>query len=107
MIITGITPRDDNLDVMPIINAANLQIARLADGKSIRYININEELAFPDGALREGMSQDGLHLTAQAYQHWANALKPILTEHPRTAGGRGSRAAAHRRSERSPRQSNP
>jgi lysophospholipase L1-like esterase len=65
---------------MPIINAANLQIARLADGKSVRYISINEQLAFPDGQLREGMSPDGLHFTVQAYQVWANALKPLLTE---------------------------
>ena len=27
LIITGITPRDDNLEVMPIINRANLRIA--------------------------------------------------------------------------------
>jgi hypothetical protein len=30
--------------------------------------------------LLEGMTFDGLHLTPKAYQHWANALKPILTE---------------------------
>ncbi len=80
VVITGITPRDDNLAVMPVINAANQQIARLADGKTIRYVNINDALAFSDGRLREGMAFDGLHLTPQAYQHWANALKPILTE---------------------------
>jgi lysophospholipase L1-like esterase len=65
---------------MPVIDAANRQIATLADGKSIRYININEQLATPDGRLREGMAQDGLHLTTAAYQLWADALKPILTE---------------------------
>jgi cephalosporin-C deacetylase len=80
LVITGITPRNDNLAVMPIINRANMKIAALADGKSIRYININEQLAFNDNHLREGMTYDGLHLTPQAYQHWANALKPILTE---------------------------
>ena len=56
------------------------RLRSLADGKSVRYININEQLAFPDGQLREGMSPDGLHFTAQAYQDWANALKPMLTE---------------------------
>jgi lysophospholipase L1-like esterase len=79
LIITGITPRDDNLDVMPVINSANRQIARLA-GKAIRYINIQEQLAFPDGHLREGMADDGLHLTPKAYQVWADALKPLFTE---------------------------
>jgi cephalosporin-C deacetylase len=80
IVITGITPREDNLAVMPVINEANRQIARLADGRSIRYININDELAFADGHLHDGMSQDGLHLTPQAYQVWADALKPIFTE---------------------------
>ncbi|HUQ12535.1 MAG TPA: GDSL-type esterase/lipase family protein [Steroidobacteraceae bacterium] len=80
LIITGITPRDDNLDVMPIIDDANRQIARLADGKSVRYINFNEKMALPDGHLREGMANDGLHLTVKAYQLWADALKPVLTE---------------------------
>lgn len=80
LILTAITPRDDNVAVMPIIDRANQQIARLADGKSIRYININDKLAFADGHLREGMASDGLHLSPQAYQIWADALKPLLTE---------------------------
>jgi lysophospholipase L1-like esterase len=65
---------------MPIINTANTEIAKLADGKSVRYVNINDRLAFPDGRLRDGMSPDGLHFTTQAYQEWANALKPVLAE---------------------------
>jgi cephalosporin-C deacetylase len=80
VVITGITPRDDNPAVMPVIVEANREIGRLADGKAIRYVNINDRLALPDGRLREGMAHDGLHLTPQAYQIWADALKPILTE---------------------------
>ena len=80
LIITGITPRDDNLEVMPIVDRANAQIAKLANGKSIRYVNINGQLALPDGHLREGMSNDGLHLTPRSYQVWADALKPLFTE---------------------------
>jgi lysophospholipase L1-like esterase len=80
VVITGITPRNDNIAVMPIINKANMEIARLADGKSTRYVNINEQLAFPDNQLRDGMANDGLHLTPKAYQVWADALKPIFTE---------------------------
>ena len=92
--ITGITPRNDNIAVMPVINRANAQIAALADGKKTRYININEQLAFPDNQLREGMANDGLHLTPKAYQVWADALKPIFTEILGSAGRGGSRAAA-------------
>ena len=80
VVVTGITPRNDNIAVMPVINRANMQIGTLADGRKIRYININEQLAFPDNQLREGMAHDGLHLTPKAYQVWADALKPIFTE---------------------------
>ena len=80
VVITGITPRNDNIAVMPVINRANQQIAKLADGKKTRYININAALALPDNQLREGMVNDGLHLTVNAYQVWADALKPIFNE---------------------------
>jgi len=80
LVITGITPRDDNPAVMPIIRKANREIAQLADGNAVRYINIEEQLAGPDGNLRDGMANDGLHLTPKAYQVWADALKPIFTE---------------------------
>jgi cephalosporin-C deacetylase len=80
VVITGITPRNDNIAVSPVINRANMQIAALADGRRTRYVNLHEQLAFPDNQLREGMSPDGLHFTVKAYQVWADALKPILTE---------------------------
>jgi cephalosporin-C deacetylase len=80
VIVTGITPRNDNIAVMPIINEANLGIAALADGKSIRYINVNAGLADAENILRPGMAHDGLHLTVRGYQVWADALKPIFTE---------------------------
>jgi (4-O-methyl)-D-glucuronate---lignin esterase len=80
VIVTGITPRNDNREVNAIIDAANTGLAGLADGKTIRYININDELADKEGNLRPGMAHDGLHLTARAYQIWADHLKPIFTE---------------------------
>lgn len=80
VVLTGITARDDNPAVMPVIDQANELIGRLADGKQVRYININSKLALPNGRLRDGMAHDGLHLTPTAYQIWADSLKPILTE---------------------------
>lgn len=80
VVVTGITPRNDNLDVMPVIRAANAGIERLADGKTVRYITLEKDLADAQGNLLEGMSNDGLHLTVKAYQQWANALKPIFRQ---------------------------
>jgi lysophospholipase L1-like esterase len=80
VVIMGITPRSDNIQVMPIVEAANRGIARLADGHRIRYLNINARLTDGRGVLLPGMTRDGLHLTANAYQLWADALKPVLVE---------------------------
>jgi lysophospholipase L1-like esterase len=80
IVLMGITPRNDNIKVMPIVDAADRSIAKLADGQRIRYLNINAQLADRDGVLLPGMTKDGLHLTAKGYQLWANALKPILLE---------------------------
>ena len=81
IVLMGITPRNDNIAVMPIINKVNDNIAKFADGKKIRYLNINNRLADKDGKLLEGMAnRDGLHLDVKGYQVWADALKPIFTE---------------------------
>ena len=81
IVLLGIFPRNDNMLVMPIIDEINRRIAKFADGKKIRYLNINDRLADNDGKLREGMvTKDGLHLDLKGYQVWADALKPVFTE---------------------------
>jgi cephalosporin-C deacetylase-like acetyl esterase/lysophospholipase L1-like esterase len=81
IILMGITPRNDNMAVMPVINEINRRIAKFADGKTVRYVNINDRLADGEGKLYEGMTnRDGLHLDVKGYQVWADALKPIFTK---------------------------
>jgi lysophospholipase L1-like esterase len=83
IILMGILPRNDGVEptaVMPSINKINENIAKFADGKRIRYLNINDKLAAKDGKLLEGMTEDRLHLSLKGYQTWADALKPLFTE---------------------------
>jgi lysophospholipase L1-like esterase len=80
LVLTAIFPRNDNPAVMPTINAINAGIARLADGKKVRFLNVNAQLADADGKLFAGMMGDQLHPTLKGYQVWADGLKPILTE---------------------------
>ena len=80
IVLTAIFPRNDNMAVMPTINRINARIATFADGKTIRFLNINDRLADADGRLLDGMMHDQLHPTVQGYQVWADALKPLLTE---------------------------
>ena len=81
IVVTGVFPRSDNVKVMPQIDKINGNLAGLADGKKIRYLNINAQLADSNGKLFEGMmNSDGLHPALKGYQVWAEALKPIFTE---------------------------
>ena len=81
IILMAIFPRNDNTAVMPIINEINERISKFADGKKIRFLNINDKLADKEGKLFDGMTvPDKLHLDLKAYQVWADALKPIFTE---------------------------
>jgi lysophospholipase L1-like esterase len=81
IILTAIFPRNDNPAVMPIIERINENLSKLADGKKIRFLNINDKLADRDGKLFDGMmNPDKLHPALKGYQVWADALKPIFTE---------------------------
>jgi len=82
IIAMGIFPRNDNKAVMPMINKINRNLARLVDGKRVRYLNINNKLADRGGKLFDGMmnDRDKLHPTLKGYQVWADALKPIFTK---------------------------
>jgi lysophospholipase L1-like esterase len=82
IILTAIFPRNDNMAVMPEIENINANLARMADGRRIRYLNVNDQLADHDGKLREGMmnDRDKLHPLLKGYQVWADALRPLLME---------------------------
>jgi lysophospholipase L1-like esterase len=81
IILTAIFPRNDNMAVMPIIDKINTNLAGLADGKRVRFLDINDKLADASGRLFEGMmNPDKLHPALKGYQVWADALKPTFTE---------------------------
>jgi lysophospholipase L1-like esterase len=81
IIATAIFPRNDNIAVMPTIDKINRNLAKLADGRKIRYLNINAMLADRDGGLLDGMmNADRLHPAIPGYQVWADALKPLFTQ---------------------------
>jgi lysophospholipase L1-like esterase len=82
IILTAIFPRNDNMAVVPEINKINDNLAKMADGKKIRFLNVNDKLADKDGKLFPGMmnASDKLHPTVKGYQVWADGLKPIFTE---------------------------
>lgn len=82
IVLTAIFPRNDNIAVMPTIDGINTRLATFADGRRVRFLNINDRLAHPDGTLVDGVmnQRDKLHPMLKGYQIWADALKPILRE---------------------------
>jgi lysophospholipase L1-like esterase len=80
IILTAIFPRNDNPAVLAEIRRINDELAKLADGKMVFYVNVNDKLADATGRLFDGMTVDGLHPTVKGYQVWADGLRPILTQ---------------------------
>ena len=81
IILTAIFPRNDNMAVMPEINRINANIARLADGAAVRFLDVNDKLADREGRLLDGMmNADKLHPAIKGYEVWAAGLKPMFTE---------------------------
>jgi lysophospholipase L1-like esterase len=63
-----------------IINAVNVELAKLDDGKNVRYLDINAVFLGQDGKIPFSIMPDQLHPNAAGYQLWADAMKPLLTE---------------------------
>lgn len=90
VVLVGVTPRNDAVNagktadgamaLMPTIDKINARIEKFADGETIVFLNINDRLADKNGKLRPGVTEDGLHLSIEGYQVWADALKPLFTK---------------------------
>jgi lysophospholipase L1-like esterase len=76
------------------IEVANGILAKLDDGKNVKFMNINDKFLDPQGKLI-GFNTDNLHPNAKGYQIWADAVKPQLIEWlgpPATATAAATRA---------------
>ena len=84
IVLTGILPREDSLATAAEINREiaqiNERLAGMADGRSVRYLDVGGRLLDGGGRLRPGVTVDGLHLSLAGYEVWADALRPILTQ---------------------------
>lgn len=56
----------------------NAALVDVADRSSARYIDLWPALSNFDGALRPGMTIDGLHLTGPGYKAWVHELQPLV-----------------------------
>jgi lysophospholipase L1-like esterase len=65
---------------MAIIDGVNAQLAKLDDGKHVRFLDINHVFLGQDGKIPFPIMPDQLHPNAAGYQLWADAMKPLLAE---------------------------
>lgn len=82
ILLLGLLPIFDKHDpVRDWVRAVNVRIARLADGRSVRFLDLGDRFVEADGSLRAGFySADGVHLLRPAYQVLTDAVEPILKE---------------------------
>lgn len=66
------------------IDARNAEIAKIADNKSIFYLDVNPVLCDEDGGLTASYTHDGVHLRAAYVLQW----KDFLQENAALKGGR-------------------
>lgn len=77
MRVTGAKNESDPIFNNTNINEKNAEIAKLADGHDIFYIDVNEAVCDEDGNLNEEYTMDEIHLKAKYYELW----KSFLLEH--------------------------
>ena len=58
----------------------NTVIAKLRDGRMVRFLDIGPKFLEPDGTLSRDIMPDLLHPSLKGYQLWADAMEPTLDE---------------------------
>jgi lysophospholipase L1-like esterase len=69
---------DDGVAKMAIIRDVNRQLAKLDDGKNVRFLDIGAKFLDESGKIPDAIMPDQLHPTAAGYKIWAEAMQPTL-----------------------------
>lgn len=84
--VQSILPRNDNYSgtiselnkLMPTFIDAAASDTSAVDVAKVAYLNLTEEFSSTPGVLNPALTYDGLHLNAEGYRVWGEALKPYL-----------------------------
>lgn len=78
ILLLAIFPRGaDKSDKLRLTNdKVNEQIAKLADGKMVEYLDIGPKFLAEDQTLSKEIMPDLLHLSVKGYEIWAEAIEP-------------------------------
>lgn len=77
VVIQTILPR---ADAPAAVRQANGEIRDLASVRGLRLLDLYEPFDDGTGGLRARETYDGLHLTVDGYERWADELEPVLRD---------------------------
>lgn len=81
VLLLGIFPRGEKPNAQREKNARAGELASsAADGKWVHYLDIGAAFLEPDGTLSKDVMPDHLHLSAEGYRRWAEAMEPKMKE---------------------------
>lgn len=80
VLLLGVFPRGaaDTSRYRAPIKQINAIIAKLDDGKSVKYLDIGDKFLAADGSISTEVMADGLHPTTKGYEIWAAAMMPTF-----------------------------
>lgn len=80
VLLLAVLPRDrrPTSEHRRSIARVNELIVPLADGDAVRYLDTGPTFLLPDGRLDLALMPDELHLSAEGYERWADAMGPTL-----------------------------
>jgi lysophospholipase L1-like esterase len=81
IILVGIFPRGKGFSTQRgKILQVNQALAKVADGKTIYWVDFGLQLIKADGSISKAIMPDYLHLSERGYEIWAEAIEPKLKE---------------------------
>lgn len=80
ILLLAVFPRGNRSDgpFRAEINQINTLIAKLDDGRHVKYRDIGPRFLDPDGSLSGAVMPDYLHPNVRGYEIWAEAIKPVV-----------------------------
>lgn len=80
ILLMAVFPRDakPDTDFRRRIKTLNEGLAKLGNGDTVHYLDINDKFLAADGTLPKDLMPDALHLSEKGYFVWAEAIDPIL-----------------------------
>jgi lysophospholipase L1-like esterase len=82
ILVLAIFPRGPNANdpLRKVVQGTNAIVQKLADDKTVFYLDIGEKFLQPDGELSKEIMPDFLHLSPKGYQIWADATESKISE---------------------------